>query len=255
MIRSEFYSIEKLYHYTNINAALKILTTQKLRFSPLSNLNDVHEAYRTIFYKEDDIIAEAERVLSNYRQISFSMDSPNKQGFAITPMWGHYADKNKGVCFVFDKEKLLSKANERNIMHNKVKYVPIHTGDIDITKDMVPKFFKSKKRELFFKKSKDWAYEQEYRMLLDTTQTNQQENYLDINNSLIAIIAMCAEDVKPSTTIFDSILLQSIQDKFSNIPILELSSTFIGTSTGWNLRDTEGNEWYPCELSKCNLNI
>lgn len=255
MIRSEFQSIEKLYHYTNINAALKILTTQKLKFSPLTNLNDVNEFYRAIFYKKDDVTAEAERVLSNYQQISLTMDSANKKGFTIPPMWGHYADKNKGVCFAFDKEKLLSKANERKIMHGKVKYVPIHTGEICITQDRVANFFEDKRKDLFFKKSKAWTYEQEYRILLDAAQTNQQENYLDIDNSLIAIIAICAEDVSPSTSIFNSALLNGIQDKFPNIPILELSSTFMGNSLGWNIRDRDGNEWYPCELSKCKLEI
>lgn len=244
--KQEFQCTEKLYHYTNLDAALKILLTQKLRFSPISKLNDINENHRTIFGEGDDI-AEIEKRLSVYQQISLTKDN-KKKGFEIPAMWGHYADKGRGVCFVFDKSKLLKHIDKNNTMCHRITYKSNITGDILITtaKD-VPNFLDFNMEKLFFYKSKDWSYEQEYRILLDTSTTHQQVNYLDIHDSLMAMIVMYTEDTEPMTSVFESVLLNKIVKVCGNIIILEASNTWITGSTYWNLRDKDGKEWYPCE--------
>ena len=93
MNREEFNSVEKLYHYTSFDKALKILASNKLRFGKLSNMNDIHESYRRKMYElgvnEDDITEE----LGKYRQFSITRDNHPRRGFDIAAMWAHYADK------------------------------------------------------------------------------------------------------------------------------------------------------------------
>lgn len=118
-----FIETEKLYHYTSFENALKIIAAGKLRYSRLNGLNDINEAYRVECVDTCGQVSSSDydqdfaciskgvisRALRNFRQISLSMDKEEKPGFAILPMWGHYAQKGKGVCLVFDKKKLLSK--------------------------------------------------------------------------------------------------------------------------------------------------
>lgn len=39
---------------------------------------------------------------------------------AISAMWGHYADKNHGVCIVFDKNKLVEILKKQNCLYKAV---------------------------------------------------------------------------------------------------------------------------------------
>lgn len=48
-MKEEFKSMDKLYHYTTFETALKILDSKHLRFGRLSNMNDIHENDKITF--------------------------------------------------------------------------------------------------------------------------------------------------------------------------------------------------------------
>lgn len=197
----KFNNTEKLYHYTSFENALKILAKGKLRFSHLSNLNDVNEACRTEYLDVDRQISSSDiehsysilgkgiitKALQKFRQISLSMDNGDKPGFAISPMWGHYAQKGRGVCLSFDKDKLIGK-----LKPNEYEAVIYEEGvddsiTIPLSKvDDCVNYMDSYRKEIFFKKSLDWSYEQEFRIV--KLCRRNEDKYLDIRGTLLAII-------------------------------------------------------------------
>ena len=125
--RCKFCKIEKLYHFTSFDTALLIIKSLKLKFSSLSNTNDICENSKNIYnyYNSNDSISidKIREEIYKYRQISFSIDkdSDGRLGFDLHQMWGLYANKGYGVCLVFDKEKLLnsSKNNSGKVLYSK----------------------------------------------------------------------------------------------------------------------------------------
>ena len=189
MIKEEFYKTEKLYHYTSFEKALGVLETNQLWFGYLKDLNDINELYRPLFYEKvtPEIESMAKMELEKYQQISLTRDFC-RSGFDIPAMWGHYGDKGKGVCFIFNKDKLLNCLSS-DIYHDKVEYVgPDYSFSVFFrVKDNVIEPFTNKDiDEFFFKKTCDWSYEQEYRLLVKTDGKGRYK--LPLNDSLIGIV-------------------------------------------------------------------
>ncbi len=143
-----------LYHFTSIESATKILYRGTLKFSKVSHANDTLESKPRISLKdgEENEVQEAIRYFremnNQYLQIlCFSMDeqitatpSSEKQisskntmtnfsgrGFALPRMWAQYASNNKGICLVFNKEKLIKaiikEVGGRLLDHRSVEYL------------------------------------------------------------------------------------------------------------------------------------
>jgi len=189
MTKEEFHKTEKLYHYTSFGTALNILETNELWFNHLKDLNDINELYRPLFYEkltpEVEYMSKSE--MEKYQQISLTKDSC-RCGFDIPAMWGHYGDKGKGVCFIFNKEKLLNDLPS-DIYHDEVEYVaPDYSFHVsfNVKDDKIVPFSKEDIKEFFFKKTCDWSYEQEYRLLINTEIKTRYK--LPLKDSLIAIV-------------------------------------------------------------------
>ena len=132
-IRNQFNNTEKLYHYTTFENAIKILQSHSMLFGRLKDMNDINELYRPLAFDfhpshfgdfSEETYIKMVQDLYKYQQISLTLDG-KRNGFDIPAMWGHYANKGKGVCLVFNKNKLISliKVDEdRHIVHDKVKY-------------------------------------------------------------------------------------------------------------------------------------
>lgn len=199
-MRKEFKSINKLYHFTKFDTAIKILGLHNLRFGRLHNMNDIHEndklsyvdlSGNPIQYFSSDILETIDNEMAKYRQISLTIDDEeqNKLGFDLHQMWGLYADKGQGVCLVFDKDILCSKL-DGIIRHGRVSYDKIvesyyianHNDCQIIQHDM-----QSQVENLFFHKRKEWEHEQEYR-LIKYCPNLKKEEYLDYGNALKFII-------------------------------------------------------------------
>jgi hypothetical protein len=125
-----FQDTDKLYHYTSFETALKIIAAGKLRYGRLRDMNDVNEAYRYVYYNHDLNISSQNvlQELALYRQLSFSVDGGNL-GYNISPMWGHYAHKGRGVCLVFDKNKIKKLLSlETDVYSKTITYEPAIHG-------------------------------------------------------------------------------------------------------------------------------
>lgn len=177
-----------LYHYTHFESAIKIIASGYLLFSDYKRVNDINESNGIEIITSTSLKdKEYDELLSNYKMICFSMDKDGRKGFDIPAMWGHYADRGQGVCLAFDKtkiEEIIESSNE--CTSNIVTY---SEGNID--ERLVPEkqcslldFIMNSRNELFFQKSKDWEYEQEYRVIT----FNNALKSLDIRDCLVSAI-------------------------------------------------------------------
>lgn len=244
MTPKDFREIDKLYHYTRLDSAIRIILTNHLKFGRLGDMNDVNEAYKRISYEywSDVQTKDVQYELKQYRQISLTMDSSTYQGFDISAMWGHYAEKGKGVCLVFDKQKLL-KCLSSDMHSCKVNYKRKFKGYVHINSENIGKSLERKRKGFFFTKSSDWKYEQEYR-IITKIDSGSDDLFLDFKDSLIAVVLQYADSYNNydpiNDTIFSSFnfkLLDTIVKR--NMLILEKGDLFGDT----NLRDREGDSF------------
>ena len=191
MIAKEFIQTYKLYHYTTFDSALKILLTKTLRFGKLANMNDIYEQYRQFGYSvigTQDLDTIFHNEIAKYKQISLTQDSKNKEGrlgFDIPAMWGHYAEKGRGVCIVLDANILFNRL-EKTCSHGTITYNRTHDDvaiddNIATIEDVLQYIINNKKR-IFFEKSEDWSYEQEYRIVSSVM------DVLDISDCIMCVI-------------------------------------------------------------------
>ncbi len=224
-----------LFCYKSEITSKKVITTSSLRFSPLGSLNDPIENTLLTFFLDTDerfLMEDLESYYSLLREnlkkycdnyikvLCFTMSneldsktfiSQSHMGYMRFSMWSHYADSGKGLCFIFDKDKLddefsklLHKENlfgkkgevtyTEDYVHNTAFRFMHHEimslkAGINILKPKIQKFYK----EYFFKKRNDWASESEYRYLLIS---DRIEN-IDISSSLAGIVFgyKCSSDL------------------------------------------------------------
>lgn len=191
-----------LYHYTTLDSAIKIVTSNRLKFGKAANMNDINEQSRMKFYSLDFADKmndeDIDKELAKYLQISLCIDDKNK-GFNIPSMWGHYAEGGNGACLAFDMKSLLN-STDKSITSKKVRYEKEYDGSIDNINNIDINKFLWKKKKIFFVKSKDWSYEQEFRLIKKVDDITN-EYFLDYpDDSLIAIILYnnCPDTVKNS---------------------------------------------------------
>ncbi len=210
-----------LYHYTNFETAIKIICSNELLFSSINRTNDTSESKIKICFEYKDTFKESSykemvykisSYFKKYTQIvqllCFSTDvkisENDKQkylhaigskdqyydvsgrGFALPRMWAQYANNNEGVCFIFNRKKLLKQV-EKKIAFTKsgsVKYKRFFDNYIIRTDKMESLYDKitlvangtltlldmiqNDKDFLtynFFEKLDDWKNEHEYRII------------------------------------------------------------------------------------------
>ena len=182
-----------LYHYTTFESAVKIITSKTMLFSKIERLNDINESsgYKILF---SDINGQKEEVKryedlhKNLKQISFTTDEVDKKGFAIPAMWGHYASRGSGVCLVFDRVKFQSIFKPPIYYCNEVeykKYKDLSAICYDKEKySNIDDFVRRNKDDIFFVKTQDWKYEQEFRLIAN----NSDLNSIDISDVLVGVI-------------------------------------------------------------------
>lgn len=207
----EFNDSLLIYHYTNFDTACKIIYGENFKFSKLSSTNDTVESKAKIDTNNSEdkkillnIITRFEEIAKDQLQLLcfckdtiINNDTKNKhsqftdytgRGFALPRMWAQYADNNKGVCFIIDKNRLLNKLLDKKVYRNKI----IHCDDVSyysffkayninhkdlleleecfVEKNLIAEYQMFKENIDFvklnyFKKAKDWEQENEYRIL------------------------------------------------------------------------------------------
>lgn len=200
-IEKQFKNTDKLYHFTTLDSAIKIIESNSLRFGRLNKMNDIHETSKNMFanyanYESrefpEKLLNELYNEIYRYRQISFTRDTKDKCGFDLHNMWGLYANKFEGVCLVFDKKELLEQISNSgdDIYKGKVSYDRKINSSITSEKtDIagVPSITKENANDIFFHKQKEWEHEQEFR-LIKKCPIWYREEYLFLGDSLKYII-------------------------------------------------------------------
>ena len=234
---------EHLYHFTTFEVATMILATNRLRFSKTNNANDILESNRLItfnlkaFESKDFDAENIYNEVMKYRQISLTHDDfkciPHKYGFCINPMWGHYADSGNGVCIVLNKEKLLAKLSKYDCYYDNIKYVENYDNTFDINSNNnsniikdVKEFVANNWQEAFFKKTTDWQYEQEFRILKRTN--SAMNEYLDIEGCIDCIIINRAKDISHYESAFSSSQYVVLKKLFDETYIYEYGVSLDG---------------------------
>ncbi|ASJ22779.1 hypothetical protein BHAMNSH16_06275 [Brachyspira hampsonii] len=104
-------------------------------------------------------------------------------------MWSHYADKHQGICIEYD---ITSIHNRENLILKKVNYeASLTTNNINYYTDTMGKLFNNVKTsdnrnidyiiDTFTVKSKEWEYEDEYRILFyDEENKNPNGRSIDL---------------------------------------------------------------------------
>lgn len=120
-----------VYHYTKKTIALEyIISTRKIRFSPLKYTNDPREYKEWTFVlsgtglpSEDNIYRQSLTAKSeinnirqqNYKSLCLCLDKwmklnreydPFLRGFAKSRMWSQYGENNEGICIAFSIENI-----------------------------------------------------------------------------------------------------------------------------------------------------
>jgi hypothetical protein len=202
-IKEQFKQIEKLYHFTSFDTALKIIESNRLRFGRLSNTNDIHEVAKNMFVDTNgqpidkfpsDVLNALYDEVYKYRQISLTIDDKenDKYGFDLHQMWGLYADKGEGVCLVFDKKEIekswdWAKIQNGPVCYDKSQELESFVVSRSHNPEAVLDDVRSRLPDIFFHKRKEWEHEQEYRLLKRCPNPTKEE-YLCIYQALKFVI-------------------------------------------------------------------
>lgn len=230
-----FDSKQYLYHYTKTSTAIEhILSKGTLQFSQFANLNDPKESR----FEDINVFGNAslpfgdtrDRLIDFFRYkvkvACFSRDDQNidhphlyssdmcSRGYAKPRMWATYGcepfeeggtvnfGEHRGVCLVFDKEKLKTVFTKHKNSNDIILEGPVNYGRAydeilkgaffaDIGKlnedfertlyEMIDKYYQT----YFLFKHSDWSTENEYRFIL--IGDNEKNELLKFENSMVGI--------------------------------------------------------------------
>lgn len=203
-------------HYTTQGTGKIILETGNLRFSKLINTNDPVESKARLF-SDPQWTADSgfwymvggsleDRLMSEWKVLCFSCHknpikptfmnadyrrlytyNHNVFGVGYSNMWAHYGEKHKGICLLFDGEKLdeiirtVLDQSKYIIKHGFVKYdnvkafLPMKRSEpefegCDDEEKIRQSLIKNYKNNFLYK-SAEWKPEHEFRWLVQSTDT------------------------------------------------------------------------------------
>lgn len=204
-----------LYHYTSFDSFVKIWLSQQLLFSPLNKMNDIQEkSVRCASPSLDsaEMLMEYRKQREEYKQISFTMDFDSYFKGCMSPtMWGHYADKSKGVCIEIDRSMISFPAQVLQGPIHYRKYLQ-HFMPIPLslkTKDDMAKYIRKNAKRIFFTKQSSWRDENEYRVV------SRDQKALDISGAIAAVY------LTPNST--ECLLVEKLVD--GKVPVKILTYT------------------------------
>ena len=219
-----------LYHYTKARTAIKIILKKRiLKIGNFTSTNDPKETKEWEFSlgtnENRDFgkynMGELSQILSielkeKTKVICFSRDREPlsgdhlrgifNRGFCKPRMWDQYADNHRGVCLIFEKERLkeiISNlfSNVYRVIHGDVVYIDrsvipaLSEGDYTINIDYFEKYglkeyakahFSTFHKRLFFEKMIDWSNEDEFRWILLTDKND--DLYFNFKDALKGIV-------------------------------------------------------------------
>lgn len=175
-----------LYHYTSFDTFRKIYDSKQLKYSEAVNMNDIMEANKRLIADRSrcPLLFALKDVIASYRQISFTMNYDTLlKGCMSNSMWYHYGDKRNGVCIEFDYDKLKL---PQTALHAPISYKYLLQDRLVLPNEVmsindVEKFVQKNGKKIFFEKTFDWKYENEYRIVCP------HESFLNVENAITAL--------------------------------------------------------------------
>lgn len=236
-----------LAHYTNFESAIKIVSSGKMRYNAFSAMNDISESALPFFFSSiksissiEDIIDDVKSEIGQYYMISFCQDGMYRC-FAIPSMWGHYGDKGRGACLVFDKKKIESIALNNNgiplpiLYTNELSPITFDSLNSPTIKSEVNKNI----GEWFCHKTKDWTSEQEFRVIRKFERDSINSLHLNVGKALKCIIICKDESLEPGASARGGLkynIMKAIAPK--RVPVLVFENQLL--SRKWGLFDGRG---------------
>ncbi len=207
-------------HYTNTKATKKILKDNKIRLGFKKDTNDPYEADKNWDFDEQhfttdrkkiseirDIRKKIRKAVNKHIQLFCAVKYKDKPIYNKPTHWAHYGDNYKGVCLIFNKNKLYNCFKKNNkILHyiaEEIKYIDYDIENQsylskpedkiyldNLLKDPILLLEEVNKinwiKNKYFKKDIDWCKEDEYRFLVFSKNTDNI--YIDYDDSLEAIV-------------------------------------------------------------------
>lgn len=246
-----FNSSQYVYHYTKIYTATNfILKDRTLRFNQFDKVNDPKESdpsdWAFAYNKKDnpnpsDLIRRiSEYFRLNIKVVCFSRDDqgitsehlysvdPCARGYAKPRMWATYGDNHKGVCLVFDKDRLQQVFQNQMRSSDKLFYGSVKYGRLMPPKSGAPLFdltalkanfddtlgqkIKDHQDIYFFYKHLDWVTENEYRFVI--VGEDQKEMDLLFEDALVGVVLgmnASEEDIRDVAILADELGVPVVQ--------------------------------------------
>lgn len=209
----------KLYHYTSFESFVKIWLSQKILLGSIENVNDFMEYKHTVEVNNPCCLPLTEAfndVRMSFRQLSFTLDDDQMEGFKNPMMWGQYANKGRGVCMEFDFNKLYLNYKDKSEVFDgfvcykdKLPKLPPINGII--TRNDIRRYILRNKELIMFTKFTVWNAENEYRIVSDNI------SEIEIDNTISAVyLTSCLSD----ECVFVEKLLEN-----TNVPVWTLCVT------------------------------
>jgi len=124
-----------------------------------------------------------------------SSERDDWRGYAHSRMWTQYAAGHSGVCLVFDRVQLLTKASAMfgsHFHHRSVEYISgfdgsLHDSELaDFDRPDPQQHHRTKVVPSLFVKNRDWESEREYRLLVD--EWDETTCLVPIEDALVGVV-------------------------------------------------------------------
>jgi len=171
--------MEKICHYTTANNALKILSSNALKFGQIKNSNDPFEnlvkRYNLTYRIQDPLKSFMNEIFefvnTEVSIVCFGVNDNLVLADQNWTMWAHYGETHSGVCLTFDLEAFLNEVQKQSyqLLSGRINYtnsliIPPDYFDERMDnslKDILIEF----QKPLLFSKHRGWSYENEYRIM------------------------------------------------------------------------------------------
>ena len=151
-----------LFQYTSVKYSYYLLMKDLMFINQFNKLNDPFEANFLhdfdLYQKKGMLLEVDESYKERYRVACFSQDNDN------APMWAFYGDNHEGICIEYDFHR-------NNLFRDfcyPVQYVK-RTDNTNLAELLLDGKdpLNASALELFVKKSHNWSYEKEWRLVFD----------------------------------------------------------------------------------------
>ncbi|WP_159442782.1 DUF2971 domain-containing protein [Agrobacterium rosae] len=172
-----------MYYYTSQRHGLASIRDKRIKISKFSELNDPFDfiGIATDKKEERDLVKNMRGKLNSKTGLVCMSEVWNEP-----LLWGHYADKHKGVCLAFE-------VNETK--WDKVQYVDQRPRLGDYGVDNIAALKADNLRDISRKKFKSWSYEKEWRYFLSFKKPDFVDGhyFLDFDDELKLIGVVLGE--------------------------------------------------------------